>query len=72
MQHQVERCDDKLQLQALVVLKAVQFASDVGLVSPKKKRKKKKRKYWWFKKRNECPDMTYCDWCMNASKLRLG
>jgi hypothetical protein len=43
MQHQVERCDDKLQLQALVVLKAVQFASDVGLVSQKKKKKKKKR-----------------------------
>jgi hypothetical protein len=27
----VERCDDKLQLQARVVLIAVQFAFDVGL-----------------------------------------
>jgi hypothetical protein len=44
MQHQVERCDDKLQLQALVVLKAVQFASDVGLVSQKKKKKRKKKR----------------------------
>jgi hypothetical protein len=31
MQHQVERCDDKLQLQARVVLQTVQFAFDVGL-----------------------------------------
>uniref|UniRef100_A0A2N9F4D6 RNase H type-1 domain-containing protein n=1 Tax=Fagus sylvatica TaxID=28930 RepID=A0A2N9F4D6_FAGSY len=31
MQQQVARCEDKLQLQALVVLTAVQFAFDVGL-----------------------------------------
>ena len=31
MQQQGVRCDDKLQLQALVVLTAVQFAFDVGL-----------------------------------------
>ena len=31
MQQQGARCDDKLQLQAFVVLTAVQFAFDVGL-----------------------------------------
>ena len=31
MQQQVVRCDDRLQLQALAVLTAVQFAFDVGL-----------------------------------------